>query len=92
MMEKKEDLMSKIDYIGADNGGLALYAGNVTIKATTAEAIADAMKHYGIAETVMGSSSMDFASEEGFETNDGALNMWNEAIGIYNWEVNGVAS
>jgi len=91
-MEKKEDLMSKIDYIGADNGGLALYAGNVTIKATTAEAIADAMKHYGIAETVMGSSSMDFASEEGFETNDGALNMWNEAIGIYNWEVNGVAS
>ena len=84
--------MSKIDYIGADNGGLALYAGNVTIKATTAEAIADAMKHYGIAETVMGSSSMDFASEEGFETNDGALNMWNEAIGIYNWEVNGVAS
>ena len=91
-MEKKEDLMSKIDYIGADNGGLALYAGNVTIRATTAEAIADAMKHYGIAETVMGSSSMDFASEEGFETNDGALNMWNEAIGIYNWEVNGVAS
>ena len=84
--------MSKIDYIGADNGGLALYAGNVTIRATTAEAIADAMKHYGIAETVMGSSSMDFASEEGFETNDGALNMWNEAIGIYNWEVNGVAS
>jgi len=84
--------MSKIDYIGADNGGLALYAGNVTIRATTAEAIADAMKHYGIAETVMGSSSMDFASEEGFETNDGALNMWNEAIGIYNWEVNGIAS
>ncbi|SVB59617.1 uncharacterized protein METZ01_LOCUS212471 [marine metagenome] len=92
MMEMKEDLMSKIDYIGADNGGLALYAGNVTIRATTVEAIADAMKHYGLAETVMGSSSMDFASEEGFETDDGALNMWNEAIGIYNWEVNGVAS
>ena len=84
--------MSKIDYIGADNGGLALYAGNVTIRATTAEAIAEAIKHYGIADTVMGSSSMDFASEEGFETDDGALNMWNEAIGIYNWEVNGVAS
>ena len=38
----KEDLMSKIDYIGADNGGLALFAGNVTIRATTVEAIADA--------------------------------------------------
>ena len=84
--------MSKIDYIGADNGGLALYEGNVTIRATTAEAIAEAIKHYGIADTVMGSSSMDFASEDGFETDDGALNMWNEAIGIYNWEVNGVAS
>jgi len=83
--------MSKIDYIGADNGGLALSAGNVTIRANTAEAIAEAMKDHGLAETVMGSSSMDFASEEGFETNDGALNMWNEAIGIYNWEVNGVA-
>ena len=84
--------MSKIDYIGADNGGLALFAGNVTIRATTAEAIAEAIKHYGIADTVMGSSSMDFASEDGFETDDGALNMWNEAIAIYNWEVNGVAS
>jgi len=91
-MEMKEDLMSKIDYIGADNGGLALYAGNVTIRATTAEAIAEAMKNHGLAETVMGSSSMDFASEEGFETDDGAINLWNEAIGIYNWEVNGVAS
>ena len=84
--------MTKIDYIGADNGGLVLYAGNVAIRATTAEAIAEAMKNHGLAETVMGSSSMDFASEEGFETDDGALNMWNEAIGIYNWEVNGVAS
>ena len=84
--------MSKIDYISADNGGLALSAGNVTIRANTAEAIAEAMINHGLAETVMGSSSMDFASEEGFETNDGALNMWNEAIGIYNWEVNGVAS
>jgi len=91
-MEMKEDLMTKIDYISADNGGLALSAGNVTIRANTAEAIAEAMKDHGLAETVMGSSSMDFASEEGFETNDGALNMWNEAIGIYNWEVNGIAS
>ena len=84
--------MTKIDYISADNGGLALSAGNVTIRANTAEAIAEAMINHGIAETVMGSSSMDFASEYGFETNDGALNMWNEAIGIYNWEVNGIAS
>ena len=39
----------------------------------------------------MGSSTMDFASEEGFADNDDAMLLWNEAIGIYNWEVNGVA-
>ena len=30
----------------------------------------------------MGSSTMDFADEEGFETHDGAQNMLNEAIAI----------
>jgi len=79
-MEMKEDLMSKIDYIGADNGGLALFAGNVTIRATTAEAIAEAIKHYGIADTVMGSSSMEFASEDGFETDDGAMLLYKRAL------------
>ena len=72
--------MSKIDYIGADNGGLALYAGNVTIRATTVEAVAEAMKNHGLAETVMGSSSMDFASENGFETDDGAMLLYKRAL------------
>ena len=72
--------MSKIDYVGADNGGLALFAGNVTIRATTAEAIAEAIKYYGIADTVMGSSSMDFASEDGFETDDGAMLLYKRAL------------
>ena len=72
--------MTKIDYIGADNGGLALYAGNVTIRATTVEAVAEAMKNHGLAETVMGSSSMDFASEEGFETDDGAMLLFKRAL------------
>jgi len=72
--------MTKIDYIGADNGGLALYAGNVTIRATTVEAVAEAMKNHGLAETVMGSSSMDFASEDGFETDDGAMLLFKRAL------------
>ena len=80
MMKIKEDLMTKIDYIGADNGGLALYAGNVTIRATTVEAVAEAMKNHGLAETVMGSSSMDFASENGFETDDGAMLLFKRAL------------
>ena len=72
--------MTKIDYIGADNGGLALFAGNVTIRATTAEAIAEAMKNHGLAETVMGSSSMDFTSENGIETDDGAMLLYKRAL------------
>ena len=92
MMEKKEDLMTKINYLDAHNGGINMYSDTGLKGCNTAEAIAEAIKDHGIAETVMGSSSMDFASEYGFTTNDGALNMWNEAIGIYNWEVNGIAS
>jgi hypothetical protein len=35
---------------------------------------------YGLADRVMGSSSMDFASEDGFETDDGAMTMYQYAI------------
>ena len=34
----------------------------------------------GISSTVMGSSSMDFASEEGFATNGGAHILWAQAL------------
>ena len=33
---------------------------------------------------------MDFASENGFETNDAAIKLWNEAIDMYDKEVNAV--
>ena len=72
--------MTKIDFVSADNGGLALSAGNVTVRANTAEAVAEAMKNHGLAETVMGSSSMDFASENGFETDDGAMLLFKRAL------------
>ena len=49
------------------------------------------METKGVAEEVFGGSSMDFASESGFETDDGALKLWNKAIEVYNWKVNGVA-
>jgi hypothetical protein len=84
----------KIDFISAENGGIKLFAGVENVKGwgCTAKGIAYTLKTVGLAEIVMGSSSMDFASEEGFENNGDALALWDEAIGIYNWEVNGVAS
>ena len=82
-----------INYIDAYNGGIRMYAGTNNLKgwSKTAKGIAYTLKTCGLAEVVMGSSTMDFASEEGFDDNDDAMLLWNEAIGIYNWEVNGVA-
>ena len=81
-----------IDYITVHNGGIKMFAGKgLKGWSKTAKGIAYTLKTCGIAEVVMGSSTMDFASEEGFDDNDDAMLLWNEAIGIYNWEVNGVA-
>jgi len=90
-------MMTKIDFIAADRGGITMYFHNSEGKldlagwGSTAETLAGLIGKFGLAETVMGSSTMDFASEEGFENNGDALKLWNETIGIYNWEVNGVA-
>ena len=93
--EEKESFMTKkIDFISAENGGIKMYAGVGNVKgwAKTASGIAYTLAAVGISENCYGSSSMDFASEEGFENDGDAMKLWDEAIGIYNWEVNGVAS
>ena len=90
-MEKKENLMTKINYLAARNGGINMYSDDgLKGWAKTAEGVAYTLKTVGIADTVMGSSSMDFAAEDGFETNDGAIKLWNEAIDMYDKEVNAV--
>ena len=87
-------MTTKIDFIAAHNGGIKMYGGakgNLKGWGKTAEAIAYTLKTVGLASTVMGSSSMDFSSEYGFEKDGDALLLWDDAIAIYNWEVNGVA-
>ena len=70
-----------IDYITAHNGGIKMFAGDgLKGWSKTAEGIAYTFKPCGIAETLMGSSSMDFASEEGFETDDGAMLLLKRAL------------
>ena len=84
--------MTKIDFITAAGGGIRMYAGdNLKGWGGTAKGIAYTLRTVGLADCVMGSSSMDFASEDGFENDGDARELWDEAIGIYNWEVNGVA-
>ena len=86
-------MTTKIDFIDAHNGGIKMFTGSSNLKGwgKTAESIAYTLKTVGLADCVMGSSSMDFASEYGFENDGDALALWDAAIEIYNWEVNGVA-
>ena len=71
-----------IDYITAHNGGIKMYAGKGNLKgwSKTAKGVAYTLKTCGVGETMMGGSSMDFASENGFETDDGAMLLLKRAL------------
>jgi hypothetical protein len=47
---------------------------------STAESVAYTLSTCGVANETYGSSSMDFASEYGFETNDGAMLLMKRAF------------
>ena len=70
-----------INYVDAQDGGIKMFYGEGRgskgqfkdfVFGTTPEQIAKHIKEIGLADTVFGGSSMDFASEEGFDTDDGA--------------------
>ena len=85
-------MTNKIDFIDAHNGGIKMYSGyNLKGWGKTAKGIAYGLRTVGLADRCMASSSIDFASEYGFENDDAAIRLWNEALDLYNWEVNGVA-
>ena len=80
---KRERENKMIDFITAKNSGIEMYSVmGVVGFAKTAKAIAYIAETKGLASTVYTSSSMDFADEEGFNTADGALTLWNEAMKI----------
>ena len=81
-----------IDFISAKDGGIQMFTNNgIAGFAKSAKSIAYVMQTKGVADTVYSSSTMDFASEEGFATDDGATELWIAATEIYNWNVNKVA-
>ena len=76
-----------INYVVAKNGGIKMFAGvgnvnsgNLKGWSNTAEGVAYTLNTCGIAESMSSSSSMDFASEEGFETDDGAMLLLKRAL------------
>ena len=71
-----------IDYVDAYNGGIKMYAGVGNLKgwSKTAKGVAYTLKTCGIGDAIMGDSSMDFASEDGFKTDDGAMLLLKRAL------------
>tara|TARA_B100000795_G_C22492515_1_gene320802 strand:- start:20 stop:304 length:285 start_codon:yes stop_codon:yes gene_type:complete len=88
---------NSINYLVAHEGGVQCWSGKMSNKdnlvgwSKSVSGLAYIMQTKGVAEEVFGSSNMNFASEDGFATDEGAMKLWNEAIEVYNWKVNGVA-
>ena len=62
-----------INYVDATDGKLEFFANKVSVGSSNDPAeLAAIIIENGLAEVMYGSSSMDFASEYGFENNDGA--------------------
>lgn len=73
-----------INYVSACTGGLTFCIdtadGEIWRRADSIEDGVYFVQKYGTASAVYGSSSMDFATEEGFTKDDGAQKMWNTIL------------
>ena len=74
-------MSNQVDFVSAHNGGIQMYSDSGLVGwGNTAESVAYVLNTKGISSTVMASSSMDFASEEGFATDNGAKILWAQAL------------
>ena len=78
-----------IRFIAAHKGGVQMFSnpGELVAWAKTPEMIAYALRTKGADEIIFGSSSMDFASEEGFKNDEDATILWDEGYTMYLDEV-----
>lgn len=69
-----------INFLTADNGAILLLDenGEDMFIATSPALVADAIKELGLADTFQFSSTMDFASEEGFAKDGDAWKMFRQ--------------
>ena len=81
-----------IRFIAAHKGGIQMFSnpGELVAWAKTPEMITYALRTKGADEIIMGSSSMDFASEEGFKNDEDATILWDEGYTMYLDEVSAV--
>ena len=78
-----------IRFIAAHKGGIQMFSnpGELVAWAKTPEMIAYALRTKGADDIIMGSSTMDFASEEGFDLDEDATILWDEGYDMYLDEV-----
>lgn len=70
-----------IDYITADEGHIDMYSnGDLVGIAKTAKTICWYLQEMGFDGSVSTSSSMDFASEYGFDTDEEAKDLWESGV------------
>ena len=77
---------TKINFVSANDGKLQLSYYEMGVRKTKASEnpiiLAAVMKKHGFEDTVMASSSMDFAKEYGFKSHDGAKNLYKNALNL----------
>ena len=78
----KNKKLKKIDFVSARDGKLELHMGDKIKSSADPIILADIMSKHGFDDTVMASSSMDFAYEYGFKTDDGAKKLYQNAMGL----------
>ena len=89
---KKEERTMEINFVTARNGKIELMSDKTVVGAANdPELLANIMYDHGLADSVYHSSSMDFASEDGFENDGDAWEIFDEALKTYNWVANGIA-
>ncbi len=77
-----------IGFLSASNGMIELKSTrqgatrDVLLVSNIPAEIAAALEKFGTDEYILNSSSMDFASESGFPTNNSAWDIWNAALEI----------
>lgn len=71
-----------INYLSAVNGGLELsnQDRSEVFWSKSVSDLVEFVREVGLASTVYGSSTMDFAHEEGFEFYDDADKMWTQVL------------
>ena len=75
---------TNINYIAADEGHIDMYSnGDLVGIAKTAKTICWYLQEMGFDGSVNTSSSIDFASEYGFETDDEAKELWEAGVSKY---------